>query len=110
MVQNNPIIDNLIAKEIIGMLAPSEKIPLYEQAFIDTITDPTVKELMTQDNESVQSRDLGNQIPTNEEFGEREPEYGDTTMNSETGITNTGQSYQTQQAIQVQLVGINTGR
>jgi len=122
MVQNNPIIDNLIAREIIGMLAPAEKIPQYEQAFIDTITDPTVKELMTKDNETINSRDLGDQISTPEDFGEDEAVYGDTAeydsaegydINGDgigTPVTYTGQSYYTSQAIASQLTGINTGR
>jgi len=124
LVQNNPIIDNLIVREIIGMLAPSEKIPQYEQAFIETITDPAVKELMTQDNLQVNSRDIGNQIPTPEDFGETEAVFGDTTEYDSAGdegagyddegigtpVTYTGQSYYTNQAITAQLVGVNTGR
>jgi hypothetical protein len=124
LVQNNPIIDNLIAKEVIGMLAPAEKIPQYEQAYIDTITDPQVKELMTKDNEQINSRDLGDQITTPEQFGETEAVYGDTTEYDSAGdtlsgyddegigtpVTYTGQSYYTNQAIASQLTGINTGR
>jgi hypothetical protein len=124
LVQNNPIIDNLIAKEVIGMLAPAEKIPQYEQAYIDTITDPQVKELMTKDNEQINSRDLGDQITTPEAFGETEAVYGDTTEYDSAGddgagyddegigtpVTYTGQSYYTNQAIASQLTGINTGR
>jgi hypothetical protein len=119
MVQNNPIIDNLITKEVIGMLAPAEKIPQYEQAFIDTIPDQQVKDLMTDDNMTMLSRDLGDQIPTMEEFGEDEPEYGDDDEEISdteglqgygTPIVETGPSYYTQQAVTVQLAGINTGR
>ena len=124
MVQANPIIDSLITKEIIGMLAPAEKIPQYEQAYIDTITDPQVKELMTQDNEAVISRDLGDQVVTPEDFGETQGIYGDDTEYDSAGdegvgyndegigtpVTYTGQSYYTNQAITAQLVGINTGR
>ena len=122
LVQNNPIVDNLVVKEIIGMLAPSEKVNQYERAYIDTITDPMVKELMTQDNEQVLSRDLGDQIVTPEDFGETEAIYGDTTEYDSAGgydlgdqgigtpVTYTGQSYYTNQAITTQLVGINTGR
>lgn len=124
MVQNNPIIDSLITKEIIGMLAPAEKIPQYEQAYIETITDPQVKTLMTQDNEQVLSRDLGDQIVTPEDFGETAPVLGDTSEYDSAGdeglgyndegigtpVTYTGQSYYTNQAITTQLVGVNTGR
>jgi hypothetical protein len=123
LMPTNAIIDGLIAKEIIGMLAPPEAIPQYEQAYIDTITDPQVKTLMTTDNEQVLSRDLGSQIPTREEFGERPvPAEGDeagadggyTSFNGNGGpgtpIQDTGQSYYTQQAVAVQLTGINSGR
>jgi len=121
LVQNNPIIDNLIAKEVIGMLAPSQDIPQYEQAFIDTIEDPQVKDLMTKNNEQVLTRDLGNQIPTPEDFGETEVVEGDDiagdSINSDyyndgvgTPVTYTGQSFDTSQAIAQQLTGLNTGR
>ncbi len=126
LMPTNPIIDSLIAKEIIGMLAPPEAIPQYEEAFINTITDPQVRTLMTDDNEQVLSRDLGNQIPTREEFGERgvpaesdeaSPD-GDYVAYNGTGgtggpgvpIQDTGQSYYTQQAVAVQLTGLNSGR
>jgi len=123
LIQNNPIIDSLIAKDIIAMLAPSESISQYEQAYIETITDPMVKELMTQENEQVLSRDLGDQIPTPEDFGENEEIYGDATEFDSgvdgagvddagigTPVTYTGQSFYTQQAVSAQLVGMNTGR
>jgi hypothetical protein len=121
LVQNNPIIDSLISKEIIGMLAPDEDVPQYEQAYINTIADPQVKDLMTRENEQVLSRDLGSQIPTPEDFGMSEPTFGDDTA-TDTGegdgmdggvgtpISMTGPSFYTQQAVAVQLQGINTGR
>jgi len=122
LVQGNAIVDNLVVKEIIAMLAPDEKVAQYEQAYIDTITDPQVKELMTQDAEQVLSRDLGSQIVTPEDFGENQAVYGDDTEYDSgeaydiddqgigTPVTYTGQSYYTQQAIATQLTGINTGR
>ena len=123
LIPQNAIIDSLIAKDIIGMLAPAESIPQYEQAYIDTITDPTVKNLMTVENEQVNSRDLGNQIPTPEDFGMDEPTYGDDTGYDDAegelsdGLTDTavpiamtGPSFYTQQAVAVQLTGINSGR
>jgi hypothetical protein len=73
---------------------------------------------MTDDNLTMMSRDLGNQIPTAEDFGEKQPMYGDEENISDTGalsgygtpIVDTGPSYFTQQAVTVQLSGINTGR
>jgi hypothetical protein len=110
----NEIIDGLISKEIIGMLAPPESIPKYEQAYINTIPNDQVRTLMTQENEQIQSRDLGTQIPTRRQFGEQEVPEDDVDADGLDGSgvmpINTGQSYNTEQAIAVQLAGINTGR
>jgi hypothetical protein len=85
---------------------------------------------MTKNNEQILSRDLGNQIPTPEQFGEDQEivgddiagegpdgddseygdDYGDYNSGVGTPITMTGQSYYTDQAIVAQLVGTNTGR
>jgi hypothetical protein len=118
LVPQNTIVDNLIIAEVIKMLAPNEDIPQYEQAFINSIEDPQVKDLMTRNNEQVLSRDIGDQIPTAKEFGEKEittddgyevnDDNDDDYVN--TPITNTGPSYFTEQAIAAQLVGMNTGR
>ena len=122
LVPANSIIDNLIAKDIITMLAPAESIAQYEQAYIDSITDPAVKDLMTVENDQVLTRDLGDQIPTPEDFGETEGIYGDSTEYDSgndsgdvdqgigTPVSYTGQSFYTQQAVTAQLVGMNTGR
>jgi len=121
LVQNNGIVDSLITKEIIAMLAPSTSIPQYEQAYIDTITDEQVKTLMTDENNTVLSRDLGNQIPTPEDFNEDEDVYGDTLEYDSgegaaidngigTPVAYTGQSYSTQQAVATQIVALNAGR
>ena len=123
LVPDNDLIQNLIAKEVIGMLAPSEDIPEYEQAYINTIQNPQVRDLMTKNNEQISSRDLGNQIPTSEDFGETEAPEGDDIagegpdMDGDyynagvgTPVTFTGQSFYTDQAIATQLTGVNTGR
>lgn len=121
----NAIIDNLIIKEIIGMLAPAHNIPEYEQAFINTIQDPAVKTLMTQDNNQVMSRDLASQIPVEEVMEEIEPgleEENDDEDNGEspenaalmggagTPIAQVGMTYQPTQAVAVQIAGLNVGR
>lgn len=120
----NAIIDNLIIKTIIGMLAPAHNIPEYENAFIEQIQDPTVKALMTQDNNQIMSRDLASQIP-NEEIAEKvepglEVENGDDEMESDgnesllggagTPIVQTGQSYYPSQINAALIAGVNTGR
>ena len=83
----------------------------------------SIEELLkTQENQMNMSRDLGDQIPTPEDFGETEAIYGDATEFDAgvdgtgaddpvgTPITFTGQSFYTQQAVAAQLVGMNTGR
>jgi len=118
LIPNNPIIDNLITKEIIAMLAPPEKIPEYQEAYINTITDPQVKALMTQDAQEILSRDLQSQIPSLAQYGQtarikegdQGNEYGQDATGPGTPITEVGPSYYPQQAVAVQIQGLNTGR
>ena len=114
LVPDNAMVDAMITKDVIGMLAPSEAIAQYEQAYIETVQDPAIKQLMTDDNERVLSRDLQSQIPTGYDYegvddGSQALEGYDT-QGPGVPIRNTGPSYQTQQAIAVQLNGLNTGR
>ena len=114
LVPDNAMVDAMITKDVIAMLAPAESIAQYEQAYIDTVEDPAIKQLMTDENERVLSRDLQSQIPTGYDYegvddGSYEvDEYG--SSGPGVAIQNTGPSYETQQAIAVQLNGINTGR
>ena len=114
LMPNNEIVDSLIAKEIIGMLAPSEDIPVYEQAYMSTIANQEVRTLMEETDSKVESRDLGSQIPTKKEYGEYE--YSDELKPSEliggayTEPVDVGPTYRTEQAIAQQLMGLNTGR
>jgi len=123
MVGDNPIIQALITKEIIGMLAPAEAIPEYENLYIKTIQDIDLRDLMTQENEEVVSRDLEpSMIPQHEMYGEEddvENEQTDEGVNTNntsllggagTPIVDTGVSYYPQQAVAVQLNGLNIGR
>lgn len=126
LVQDNEIINSLVAKQIIAMLAPAEQIPEYEQVFIDTVQDQKLKTLMTETNELIVSRDLGaSMIPEHEMYGEDEDEEnyneavedggGDSDNTSILGgagtpITNMGVTYYPQQAVAVQLTGLNVGR
>jgi hypothetical protein len=122
----DPVINALVNKEIIGMLAPSTQIADYEQLYIDTIQDPALKGLMTETNQEVLSRDLmPSMIPVEREYDEDDDnsmeEASDDAGGSEdnstllggagTPITNLGITYTPQQAIAVQLTGgVNTGR
>jgi hypothetical protein len=122
----DPVINALVNKEIIGMLAPSTQIADYEQLYIDTIQDPALKGLMTETNQEVLSRDLmPSMIPVEREYDEdddsnmeeaSEDAGGDDDNSTLLGgagtpITNLGITYTPQQAIAVQLTGgVNTGR
>ena len=65
IVGENDIIQSLITKEIIGMLAPATDIPEYENVYIKTIPDSDLKTLMEENNNEVLSRDLlPSMIPT----------------------------------------------
>ena len=87
---------------------------------------------MTQENKVLMTRDLGSQIPVEDEEEENgETEYDEKVSGNEdyeqeggfgqaenqqlmggpgTPIVNTGLSYYPQQAVAVQLTGMNTGR
>jgi hypothetical protein len=123
LVQNNEIVDSLITRQVIGMLAPAETIPEYEQAYINSIPNEQVRELMTDENTAVYSRDMGSMVPsdngeTNENTNSN-GDYNDNGGNADnssvlggpgTPITPMGASYYTQQVPAVLLSGINTGR
>lgn len=125
LVQNNQIIDSLINKEIIAMLAPDDAIPEFEQAYIDTLTDTKLKTLMTAENKVLMTRDLGSMIPVEEEENNEEEKVSGNDDYEENGISgtnaqlvggpgtpiaNVGLTYYPQQAVAVQLTGMNTGR
>jgi hypothetical protein len=130
LVGDNPMIQALITKEIIGMLAPDTAIPEYEDAFIQTIADPDLRTLMTEQNDQVLSRDLEpSMIPEHEmygENGEEGEEYNESESESEgsfgndgnasllggagTPVTNIGMTYYTNQVAPVILTGLQTGR
>jgi hypothetical protein len=121
----DPVINALINKEIIGMLAPVTQIQEYEQAYIDTVQDPVLKALMTQTNETVFSRDLeDSMIPRSDDEieGDEEEGYepedggfgddGNATLlgGAGTPVQQMGTTYYPNQAVAVQLNGLNTGR
>ena len=124
LIQDDPIINGLIAKEIIGMLAPAEQIPEYEQVYINTIENQQVRELMTQTNNQINSRDLEpSMIPQHDNSEIDDSEYskgiedsggeeGNSTIlgGAGTPITDTGISFYPQQAVAVQLSGMSIGR
>jgi hypothetical protein len=128
LVGDNEIIQGLITKEIIGMLAPAQDIPQYENAYIQTLPNGELKTLMTENNEEVLSRDLlPSMIPEHEMFGEEEEdesedetdngdgvaEEGDNTSilgGAGTPVTQVGMTYYPQQVAPLILNTLNTGR
>lgn len=126
----NPIVQGLITKEIIGMLAPATQIQEYEQAYINTIVDPQLRQIMTQTNDQVNSRDLEpSMIPTEQEFGlvpedeeesaKEEAEYDNSIGQPDntsilggagTPVTNVGMTYYASQVPPLLLNTMNTGR
>ena len=120
LVGDNEIVQALITKEIIAMLAPDTAIPEYEEAYIRTIPDIDLRTLMTQQNDQVLSRDLGpSMIPEHEMYGESETEdegeMGDNTNSTILGgpgtpVTNVGVTYYAAQVAPVMLNSMNTGR
>jgi hypothetical protein len=121
---NDPVINALVNREIIGMLAPATQITEYEQVYIDSLQDPALKGLMTATNEEVLSRDLmPSMIPVEREYEEDDNnmeeasnDAGGNDSNATllggagTPIQDVGMTYYPQQAVAVQLTGMNTGR
>ena len=119
LVGDNEIVKALITKEVIAMLSPAEAIPEYENVYIKTIPDSDLKDLMSQENDQVLSRDLEpSMIPEHEQYGEddserEENEEGDNTTilgGAGTPVTDVGTTYYTAQVAPVMLQGINSGR
>ena len=95
----------MITKDIIAILAPDESVGQYEQAYIDTIEDPQLQNLMRTENEKVLSRDLQSQIPTGQDYeGIDDGSYDEEGLRYGTTIVDTGPSYTPQQAVAVQLL------
>lgn len=126
LVPDNDIINALVTKQIIGMLAPQEDIPQYEEQYVKSIPDPELRDMMMEEAMEVNSRDLGSQIPVEPEAEtedtisgnaetENAGEFGNA-MNEQilggvgTPTINTGISYYPQQAVATQLIGMNIGR
>jgi len=129
LVGENDIIKSLITREIIGMLAPAEDIPEYQQAYVNGLENSEIKDLMTEQDSEVNITDTGS-IPLGIEYDEDDDETSGGASNPQgqakanfnkpgnqsllggvgTPVVPMAQSYYTQQAVAVQLAGLNTGR
>ena len=112
----NPMVDAMIVKEMISMLAPDESAQEYQDAYIATIEDPSIRALMTEEENEVSSGDIGTEIPIGSNANENLAEVTEGIDNAGllggagTPIQNTGTSFYPQQAVVVQLAGLNVGR
>lgn len=63
LVPNNKIIDHMVTKEIIGMLAPPNMLPQYLEAYYNMLEDDPIKKLLMDPSMGPMSRDLLDQMP-----------------------------------------------
>ena len=108
LVGENPIIQGLIAKEMVSLLAPPQDIYDYQQAVLK-LSPQEMQDIEAEQEEEIFTRDIGDQVPqtgsdeTVEEIIENQVYSG-----VGTGITYTGQS--SYNPIADQLVGQASGR
>lgn len=106
LVGDNPIIQGLIAKEMVSMLCPPEEVAEYQDAVLK-LSPPEMQAIEQEQQDEVYTRDIGNQVPDvveKEEPGTEDELYS----GLGTGITYTGQS--SYNPIADQLVGQASGR
>ncbi len=116
LIPENELINGMILKEVVELLAPAEQRHDYQQALFPTL--PIIMQQLEEECETeVYTRDIGSQIPVEEEEegeeenGEYEEEDNEEVMMpTGDGITYTGASYYTQDAIAAQITGQNIGR
>ena len=128
LVPDNDIINGLIINEMVAMLAPPSETQEYLEAVKPTLA-PSMQSVVTEESSEVYSRDLGTQIPNEKEYkfvdgewvrevendnqgddGDGVDESNDYVGGGSTTIQYMGASYTPQQAVAIQLSGINTGR
>lgn len=126
LAAEDPVVNALVNREIIAMLAPPTQQKEYEQVYINKLQDPELQALMTETNEQVLSRDLEpSMIPVEREYEEDDDDYEESEASEDAGgndsnatllggagtpIQDMGVTYYPQQAVAVQLTGLNTGR
>jgi len=141
MAGDSEIVKALITKELIGLLAPAENTKTYEDAFIESMPDSNVKDLLTEEASNALSSDnLDSMVPVlskdyvepelnepNDKISGDQPQGLNKAQESDVGnfgdpnnmtllggpgtpMTPMGTSYYPQQAVAVQITGLNTGR
>lgn len=112
LLPDDAVINSLVLREVIGMLAPPHEVAEYQEAIRPSL-DPTVQRLLGEEANEIYTRDLGNQTPDSfddedggdedakEEMIEQAKKAAIGSMNP--GIIYTGQSHYTEDAIATQL-------
>ena len=112
LLPDNEIVSGMILQEVVRLLAPKGEVQEYSDAVISSLP-LELQQLAIEQESEIYTRDLGSQIPIEREEGSVEEdmeEQDDDVMYANAGIQDTGQSYNTQDAIAVQLSGMNVGR
>jgi hypothetical protein len=111
LLPDNEIVSGMILQEVVRLLAPKGEVQEYSEAVISSLPQQLQQLALEQESE-IYTRDLGSQIPIEREEGsvEEDIEEREDAMYANAGIQQTGQSFTTQDAIAVQLSGMNVGR
>ena len=105
LVGDNPVIQGLIVKEMVALLAPPEEVSDYVEAAITA--SPEIIAIEQEEVNEVYTRDTGDQVPNKVEPEDTKPE-DELYSGLGTGITYTGQS--SYNPVADQLVGQASGR
>ena len=105
LVSDNEMVDALVTKEVIRMLAPKDNSHVYENYFVDTLENSKTKELLVNQEQNAQTRDIGSQTPKTEI---ESPDSSKIDTHSE--ITNTGESHNSDSAITSMINHTQLGR
>jgi hypothetical protein len=108
---DNPVIQGMIVKQLVEMMAEPTDIRDYVEA-AKSVSDPLTTAFVDEEEPGeVYSRDIGDQTPLDgEEDEDSKSDMADNASESNYSITNTGQSYTTQGAIVASLGLMNSGR
>lgn len=127
LLPDNEFVTGMILQEVVSLLAPRDQVQEYRDSIKPTLPQQ-LQQLDDERTEMAYTRDLGSQIPEDPEYEfidgewvrvqEKEDDDSDegyededsTDLGGSTAIIPTGPSYTAQQAVAVQLNGLNIGR
>jgi hypothetical protein len=108
----NPIIQGMIVKQLVELMAPPTEVQDYVEAVISS-SDPTTTQFVEDEAGEIYTRDVGDQVPEDEPDevgGDSKEDMEEDATEPGGSITYTGQSYTTAGAVAAQLGFIGTGR